>query len=74
MKNLKNHNPTNEAAGATLVLVLSATIAALVSSRNRVPSRGVFSGVLSNPVPHLRAPGRRAGDAPLPASITRAAA
>ena len=69
---MKDHNPINGAAGATLVLVLSATIAALVSSRNRVPSRGVFSGVLSNPVPRLRVSGGRTGGAPIPASARAA--
>ena len=41
----------SEGTGAAVVLVLSGTVAALVAGGSRVPSLGVLSGLLSNPVP-----------------------
>ena len=51
---MRNHQ-TSETAAAAVVIMLSAAIAALTA--RPTTSRGVLSGVLSNPVPRKRAAG-----------------
>ena len=68
----------SEGIGAAVVLVLSGTVAALAAGGSRVPSLGLISGLLSNPVPRptttTASAGARSTGAPAATAPPRAAA